>query len=80
MNKCTAKNGGYSATQCGALKHAVSYGVHGRSKGLFAGSIIDLKTEESLGTAIIIKSEAIPKGLYLNFCPFCGGELRDISK
>lgn len=80
FTKCTAKKGGYSETQCKALKSIVTHLNSSRAKGLFYSNVIDLETTRELGVAILIKSEQAPRGLYLNFCPFCGGELRYSSE
>jgi len=80
MERCTAKQGGYSQTQCKAIKQIASMHTRSKSKGLFFSSIVNLENGESLGIGFTVKTEQSPRGTYLNFCPFCGGELRDMSE
>ncbi len=81
--KCKPIKGGYVDPEsiCEALTMATERGPAGRRKGLFSSSMINLDTRYSLGVAITLKAGEFSKnGIYLNFCPFCGGELRDSSE
>ena len=70
MNKCTSKKGGYSNTQCDAMKRCASLNTRSKAKGLFFSDVVNLENGEKLGVGITIESEQIPSGVYLNFCPF----------
>ena len=52
-----------------------------KSKGIYTGSIVNFKTHERLGIQVKLKSgDFIEDGILLNFCPFCGNPVRDMSE
>ena len=81
-NKCSFVNGGYADNVCGALSDSVEGGRQTKkSKGIYTGSIVNFKTHERLGIQVKLKSgDFIEDGILLNFCPFCGNPVRDMSK
>lgn len=80
MEDCRKKDGGYAEFICEFMAEAASYNPTKRQKGLFMHSMVNIQTNERLGTAISVKTESKPNGVFLNYCPFCGGELRDQSR
>lgn len=78
MKKCTSKKGGYSDTHCDVLSSICEIHPKSNSKGLFARSMVNIESGESLGVMIILKQgKYISRGIALNVCPFCGGSLMD---
>ena len=84
MEKCNYIKGGYadSKTVCGAMLESIQGGRQTKkSRGLYSSSIVNFKTRARLGEKIKLKSgEFTEDGICLNFCPFCGGQLRDMSE
>ena len=80
MIKCSAKKGGYAETTCKNLDSVLEIHPTARSKGMFVGEMINIESGKDLGSIISVKSgDHIKRGFTANFCPFCGGELRDSS-
>lgn len=81
-NKCSFVNGGYADNVCSALADSVEGGRQTKkSKGIYTGSIVNFKTHERLGIQVKLKSgDFIEDGILLNFCPFCGNPVRDMSE
>lgn len=82
LRKCSATAGGYAATTCEALDDATDIHPTKRSKGLFYANISRKVGDDwvSAGTRVTAHSGIfVGDGICLNFCPFCGGELRDSS-
>ena len=81
MIKCTAKKEGYAETVCKAMTKACEHHPTKRSKGVFVRNLINIDTGEERGLGILIKSgEYREKGIYVNFCPFCGGKLNTLCE
>lgn len=80
MNKCEKKIRGYANKTCEAMQSVASIHPTKRQKGLFAHSMVNIETGEKLGVAISIRTENTPDGVFLNYCPFCGGELLDQTR
>jgi hypothetical protein len=72
---CQLDNG--SVTPCWALDEVLELGGVGtRYQGVKFNSMCDLKTFEFRRHLVTIKSgKHSKKGLVMNFCPFCQGEL-----
>jgi len=79
VENCKKKDGGYAESICDFMASLAERNPTIRQKGLFMHSMLNIQTNERLGTAISIKTKSNQKGLFLNYCPFCGGELRDQS-
>lgn len=45
-------------------------------KGFSATQVINLKTSKTRSIGIKYKTSAKDRGLMLNFCPWCGGDIR----
>ena len=74
--KCASKEGGYSVTRCEALNSVIEFYPRSTSKGVFGKSIVNIESNEPLGTMIIAKSgKHKSRGMVMNVCPFCGGSL-----
>lgn len=84
MGKCNYIKGGYADSKgvCRALLESIQGGRQTKkSRGLYSASIVNFKTRDRLGEQIKLKSgEFTEDGICLNFCPFCGGQLRDMSE
>lgn len=81
METCTEKKGGYAATLCEHLQSVSDVLPTKKSKGIYKHKIVNVETGESKGTMVKIKQgNHLAKGLVFNYCPFCGGKLRDTSK
>lgn len=84
LNKCSFVKGGYADSEsvCTALVKAMQGGRQTKkSRGLYSGSMVNFNSGERLGEQIKLKSgEFVESGICLNFCPFCGGQLRDMSE
>ena len=84
MSKCNFLKGGYAdpESMCKALIESIQWGRQTKkSRGLYSGSIVNIKSNERLGEQIKLKSgEFTQDGICLNFCPFCGGQIRDTSE
>lgn len=78
--KCSPKHDGYASTICNALRDAVDFHPTKRSRGIYSANITNIETMESVGTRITVHSgDFIGNGIVANYCPFCGGALRDMS-
>ena len=64
MEDCRKKVGGYAEFVCDFMMSVVEINPTSRQKGLFAHSMINIKTNERLGTAISIKTQSDQKGLF----------------
>lgn len=81
MAKCSMRKGGYAENICDALMSVSDIFPTKKSKGIYRHSIVNLETREKLGRQVKIKQgEYLAGGLVFNYCPFCGGKLRDTSK
>ena len=84
MKKCGFVKDGYAdaETLCEGLLESIQGGRQTKkSRGLYSASIVNFKTRQRLGEQIKLKSgEFTENGICLNFCPFCGGQLRDTSE
>ncbi len=79
--RCSPKAGGYALELCKALQDVVEFHPTKRSKGVYLGSMVNIKTSEELGSMISVHSgDSIGRGRCMNYCPFCGGALRDFSR
>lgn len=82
-DKCLLKPapGRYVQTACDALT-AVSTARHSRaSKGVLSGDMVDLVTDERLGTRYVLASGKHVKPPALMYhCPFCGEPLVRLSE
>ncbi len=80
MQKCKAQSGGYAKHLCPAMGRVVESQPRSNAKGLFMATIVSMTTGESKGTRVILKQgEHLKNGVVLNYCPFCGNALRDLS-
>ena len=78
--KCKFMLGGYLEESCKALKDAVELFPTRKSKGLYAQNRVMLSDNRSLGTAVLLKSGGFrERGVLLNYCPFCGNQIRDVK-
>ena len=79
--KCTAMKNGYADTLCKAIREASEYHPTKRTKGILNSEIVSMDTGDRKGARINISSGKYieAKAVVANFCPFCGGELRDTS-
>ena len=82
MGKCNFVKGGYADDVCEALQESIEGSRQTKkSKGLYSSSVVEYHTRKRLGVQIKLKSgEFVETGICLNFCPFCGGGLRDTSE
>ncbi len=82
MKKCSFKKGGYAEDVCDAMQKAIDTKRRTKaSKGIFSGSMVNMKSMERIGHQLIIKSGGFTEnGILLNFCPFCGEKVRDDSE
>lgn len=80
MSDCTKKSGGYAENLCAFMAEVASFNPTKRQKGVFIHSMVNIETNEKLGTGVSVKTDSRPNGVFLNYCPFCGGELRDQSR
>ena len=84
MSKCNFVKGGYAdpESMCKALIMSIQGGVQTkRSSGLHSASVVNTVAGLRIGEQIKLKSgEFMENGVCLNFCPFCGGQLRDDSE
>ena len=80
MTRCTAKPNGYADTFCEAMSKAVNIRSSKNQKGLFISEIVNIKTNERLGSMVYLVTSDHKNGIAFNLCPFCGGELMDQSK
>ena len=80
--KCSYVKGGYADNVCSAMSDSAEGGRQTKkSKGVYSGSIVNIRTKERLGIQLKLKSgEFVENGICLNFCPFCGGQVRDMSE
>jgi hypothetical protein len=68
---CTVE--GNHVRPCSWLENATDErGSSGRERGLRVFDFTDTKTGEPSRTFYAIKSAQFPKGLAIEFCPFCG--------
>lgn len=76
---CTPKSGGFSETQCDAL---ISYTkqAHRTVVGLMISNVVNIETSESKGKRISLRKSQHDDIVTLNYCPFCGNPVRDLSK
>ena len=81
MIKCAPRKDGYAETLCEMLLEIAEYHRPGkRSKGLYIGQISNWTTRAVLGRRVSEYQQDHMGGVFvLNFCPFCGGHLRDMS-
>lgn len=81
MAKCSMKKGGYAKNICDALMSVSDIFPNKKSKGIYRHTIVNLETGDRLGQMVKVKQgDHLAEGLVFNFCPFCGGKLRDTSK
>ena len=84
MSKCNFVKGGYADAEsmCQALIASIQGGMQTKkSRGLYSASVVNTNTGLLIGEQIKLKSgEFIENGICLNFCPFCGGKIRDMSE
>jgi hypothetical protein len=73
-DKCQMKTGGYADTFCTALERSVEINPTKKEKGLF------IAPNAKLGQRVTVHSgDFLGKGIVANYCPFCGGQLRDFN-
>ena len=76
FKKCSAKKDGYADSICPHLGSV----MQSAGKGVVGGVITNIKTGAIKGTRVMIKSGKYSKdGVVMNVCPFCKGELHNIS-
>ena len=81
MAKCSMKKGGYAENICDALMSVSDIFPTKKSKGIYRHTIVNLKTGDLLGQMVKVKQgDHLAEGLVFNYCPFCGGKLRDTSQ
>lgn len=76
-NQCKKKTGGYAESLCDFMQSISTIGAGGKAKGLFTHNMVNVNSGEKLGVGVSIRTAERPHGVFLNYCPFCGGELRD---
>lgn len=81
MEKCTARKDGYAATLCQSIRELTEIHPTAKAKGVFQASIVDVSSGEKKGERITLHSGEFrgKGGIVANYCPFCGGSLRDFS-
>ena len=81
MEKCSEKEGGYAASLCQHMAAIADVFPTKKSKGIYKHTIVNFIEGTSKGTLVKIKQgEHLAEGLVFNYCPFCGGKLRDTTK
>ena len=63
---------------CGALLERLEADNH-RGKGLAPCRLSHMISFKTSYAGIVYKMRATDKGLFLNYCPFCGGDLKPTS-
>ena len=82
--KCKLNAGGFTRI-CAGMKSVISgsrpYGAGG-GRGLYRMALTNIKTGKPSRFFVVLKEgEQIKRGIVLNLCPFCGGELaKDSTK
>lgn len=77
VEKCEVKTGGYAKQLCEPMqKYAQRKWNKGGIQAIIRHDIVDIETSESLGTQITLHRSG--GRVIANFCPFCGGKLRDL--
>jgi hypothetical protein len=72
MEKCKIDDGRI-LVPCKALDAEIEHSSpSGRFKGIFAYTLTNMKTGQISRSGVGIKTAATPKGVLLNFCPWCG--------
>lgn len=74
---CSIKNG--KVTPCAGLSSVLQYGGRGtRYQGVEMQSFVNMKTMKFTRNLVILKSgEHGKRGVVMNFCPFCRGQLHN---
>ena len=80
--KCTPKEGGYAKTLCSAMQEAADFHRPSKkSRGIYRTFGVNASSSADLGVTIKFYSgQFMPDGVFANFCPFCGGALRDFKR
>jgi hypothetical protein len=74
--KCTIKNGTH-VEPCDTLREMTEGpSAVGRARGVYVWPLVNMNTMKPTRTMFGIKSSAQPKGLIINFCPWCGADHR----
>lgn len=77
--KCSPKKNGYAEILCDPLMKSIADHAPSKRKGILKGTMINIKTLEEEGECISLVSGEFKNGIVLNYCPFCGGHLRDLT-
>lgn len=73
--KCKVIDGKF-VEPCDTLRQAAEFNYcRHNQKGIIFNTLTDLKTREPSRSFFMFKSKDFPKGMCLNFCPFCGTQI-----